>query len=378
MRRLLTLAAALLLVTASFAHANTIHVNWNGTADYETIQEAADAAATGDTILIASGTYAGEDNREVVFYNNVVTVMSQAGRRSVTIDGGGVGRGFYFTSGNDGSVISGLTFQNCSGVYGGGICGESASVTISDCDIVACDATGNIGGGGACFRSGGTPILTDVNITSCQGDDGAGMLCYGGATPTLTRVRFAGNTAASTGGGCYISSPNGAVSISDCTFYNNTSVSAGAGGGGLYLRGGGVAMTVTGCTFAWNKGNLGSCIRLYDGASPTIEDCILSFGRVGPPLFRFDEDEAPVTSRCIVYGNEYGDDLLGTVSDTLLRDPRFCGMLSGDLTLCSNSWALPGNNAWGVQMGAHGDGGCGECDSPVEASSWGRIKALYR
>jgi len=80
-----------------------------------------------------------------------------------------------------------------------------------------------------------------------------------------------------------------------------------------------------------------------------------------------------------VYGNHEGDDLsFGAVSDTLCRDPRFCGMLSGDLTLCSNSWALPDNNGWSVQMGAHGDGGCGERDSPVEETTWGRVKGLYR
>jgi hypothetical protein len=379
MRRFPVLACAAVLATALLtpgcAHADTILVNWDGSGDYVKIQEAADAAATGDTILIASGTYAGEGNRDVVFYNNVVTVTSEEGRRSVTIDGGGVGRGFYFTSGNDGSFISGLTFQNCSGLYGGGLTGENATVTVVDCDIIACDATGSIGGGGVCFRYGGSPTFTDVSVSSCQGESGAGMLFYGGATPTLTRVRVAGNMSMRSGAGCYIEDPDGAVSITDCVFYNNTVIPVSTGGGGLYLRGSDA--TITGCTFAYNKGNLGGCIRLYGGASPTIENCILAFSRAGFPIHRYDAGENPTISRCIVYGNYHGDDLVGTVSDTLHRDPRFCAMLSGDLTLCSNSWALPANNVWTVQMGAYGDGGCGDCDVPVEATTWGRVKALY-
>ena len=115
------------------------------------------------------------------------------------------------------------------------------------------------------------------------------------------------------------------VSITDCVFYANQVVPVSTGGGGIMLHT--CSPTITGCTFARNKGAQGGCIRLRGGASPTIENCILAFSTAGYPINRYDENEDPTISRCIVYGNYHGDDLVGTFSDTLLRDPRFCGML---------------------------------------------------
>ena len=82
-------------------------------------------------------------------------------------------------------------------------------------------------------------------------------------------------------------------------------------------------------------------------------------------------------TQSIIYGNAGGDALAAGRDDVLNVDPRFCGFYSGDFTLCENSPALPDNNAWGVQVGRYGEG-CPPCDSPVDDSTWGVIKALYR
>lgn len=146
-------------------------------------------------------------------------------------------------------------------------------------------------------------------------------------------------------------------------------------GGGLYLFD--AAPIVTGTTFAKNRAYNGGCVTLASTSSPTIENSILSFSVNSNAIYRYSENEVPTTTRCLIYGNDDGDDLVGVFSDILNEDPRFFGMLSGDLTLCSNSPCLPDNNAWTVLMGAYGED-CGECDTPVEAASWGRIKGLYR
>jgi hypothetical protein len=53
-------------------------------------------------------------------------------------------------------------------------------------------------------------------------------------------------------------------------------------------------------------------------------------------------------------------------------------MLNDDFTLCANSLCLPENNIDCDQLiGAYGEG-CPPCDSPVESTSWGAIKAMYR
>jgi hypothetical protein len=38
---------------------------------------------------------------------------------------------------------------------------------------------------------------------------------------------------------------------------------------------------------------------------------------------------------------------------------------------------LPGLNPWGELVGAY-DAGCPPCDTPVESTSWGSVKALFR
>lgn len=373
MTRLLLILVLALLAAPAVSLADTLTVNWAGGADYTTIGEAVTAARTGDTVLVAPGTYSGENNRNMVVSYDM-TIMSEGGRRSVTIDAGGQARVFWFSDWCVNPVLSGFTIQNGDGglSYGGGIVCYDSSPIISDCDIVACTATTH--GGGLYCHPSAAPTLIDVTFTSCQADIGAGMAAFG-ATPSLTRVRFGGNVAVSRGGGLYCESAPGMVEITDCVFYGNQVVNMGTGGGGLFLYSS--QANITGTTFAYNKGHLGSCIKLYGGSSPTIENCILAFGRIGCPIHRFDENESPTISRCVVYGNEAGDDLVGVFFDILYEDPRFCGMPTGDLTLCSNSSALPANNAWGVLMGAHGSG-CGDCDSPVEGTTWGNIKSLYR
>ncbi len=213
-----------------------------------------------------------------------------------------------------------------------------------------------------------------MTFTSCEAEIGAGIAAFT-ATPSLTRVRFDGNVAVGRGGGIYCETTPGTVDFTDCVFLNNSVVMMGTGGGGIYLYSS--QANITGTTFAFNRGHLGACIRLYGGSSPTIENCILSFGRVGDAIYRTTEADAVTTSRCIVYGNELSDDLVGSYSDILNEDPRFCDVLAGDVTLCTNSPALAVNNPWGVLMGANGTS-CGDCDTPVREMSWGRMKGLWR
>jgi hypothetical protein len=370
MARLLTIVVVLSLAAPVFA--DTIRVDWLGTGDYESIGEGVAAAGAGDTVLVAPGTYMGENNRDIYVLDEM-TIMSEGGRRSVTINAQGEGIGFRFEDFSANSVLSGFTIQNGSDTSsGGGVVCDGCATTITDCSFVACTATAM--GGGLFAGDGATPTLIDVTFTSCQSDVGAGM-CALAATPSLTRVRFAGNMAVRRGGGLYCESAPGMVEVTDCVFHNNSVINAGTGGGGLWLFS--CPGTITGTTFTRNRANLGTCVRLSNGASATIENCILSFGRWGRALHRGGDGEPVTTTRCVVYGNEYDDVIVGTVTDTLLRDPRFCGMLGGDLTLCSNSPALPDHNPWTVLMGAHGEG-CGDCNSPVEDATWGRIKELYR
>src|SRR5437870_11939876 len=92
------------------ARAATINVP----AGQPTIQAAINAAANGDTVLVAPGTYYENIN----FMGKAITVTSSGGPSVTTIDGGAAGSVVAFTS-NEGtnSVLSGFTITN--GLGGG-------------------------------------------------------------------------------------------------------------------------------------------------------------------------------------------------------------------------------------------------------------------
>src|ERR1700733_10927393 len=105
---LLTLRSAFvcmlsLLATASLAQ-TTIHVGPGQT--YTTIQSGIDAANTGDTVLVAPGTY----NENIDFKGKAITVTSSDGATKTIIDGGSKAPAASFiTNETSASTISGFT-----------------------------------------------------------------------------------------------------------------------------------------------------------------------------------------------------------------------------------------------------------------------------
>jgi hypothetical protein len=92
-------------------------------------------------------------------------------------------------------------------------------------------------------------------------------------------------------------------------------------------------------------------------------------------------------SGCNLYGNigdlSYNISYLLEINGNFSADPCFCDWVSGDFSLCEDSWCLPAQNpwGWGVTVGAF-DIGCGVCDCPGPVSSvsktWSSVKAMYR
>ena len=65
-----------LLVTAGSLCARTIYVDDHGVADYYNIKAAVDASRSGDTIILAPGTYRGSDNTNVAILDKALTIQS--------------------------------------------------------------------------------------------------------------------------------------------------------------------------------------------------------------------------------------------------------------------------------------------------------------
>ena len=81
MKKYILIAAALACFLPQALCAATLRVP----ADYPTIQAAVDAAASGDTVLVADGAYTGAGNCGVVISKSI-TVASENGPGSTTLD----------------------------------------------------------------------------------------------------------------------------------------------------------------------------------------------------------------------------------------------------------------------------------------------------
>jgi len=253
----------LALVVNSTALASVINVP----AAQPTIQAGINMAKSGDTVLVAPGTYTENIN----FMGKAITVKSSKGASLTIVDGGGVAPVVTFaTNETSSSTLSGFTLQHGTSttnfVYiGGGIFVYFASPTISSNIIqnnTACSGGGGIGvyyssplirgntikgnsvgcpggaGAGITVEGAGSAQIignTIRNNTSSIGF-GGGISLVGAGTPTIENNVISGNVAmgdspASLGGGIFIEN----ISPADALILQNLIYANTAGqGSGIY------------------------------------------------------------------------------------------------------------------------------------------------
>ena len=280
-------AFLLALATGSAAEAATIHVP----ADAATIQQAIDAAAPGDTVLVAPGTYV----ENLTFLGKAITVVSEGGPSVTVIDGNWAGPVVAFTSGEPrGAVLRGFTIQRgASSFSGGGVLVQNSSPTIADNWII---------GNGACSGAGvyssfGSPLIQGNRIArnflyGCTGGFGIGVYIGGDSAAELIGNSITDNNGPAHGGGVTLFAAGRAVlrwnmiarnvtsgfspctqgggiwmvNFSQSTIVNNLVVGNVAGcGGGLYWSGSTGVTTFVNNTFADNDAPEGSAIA-FSGA----------------------------------------------------------------------------------------------------------------
>ncbi len=311
--------------------ANTIHVP----RDYDTIQEAIDAAGHEDVIEIAAGHYylvgtlkMPSDNylpRKAITLRGARTASGQPATVIHGSDNEGRNRirvlEFINYSYNDGydHEFENLEFrdgrggQDYSERHGGGMYCLFASPTLSNCVFKSNSAKGS---GGGMYCSNGSPILIDCVFESNRAEDlnvpkngsdrgyGGGLFCNGGC-PVLRNCHFVDNYAFRSGGGAYFSSvdftlfdkeDNSKTSpLMDCNFTGNEAegdappqkgqpLSTGErrGGGGLYLSQCDYSLntfsesTLHNCTFRANSSPVGGGLVLDRSGEeePRLTDCM--------------------------------------------------------------------------------------------------------
>ncbi len=190
----------LLSMPAALSMAATIHVP----ADQGTIQAGIDAAADGDTVMVANGLYSGDGNRDLDFHGKAITVQAAGGANLCIIDCDGITsgtnhRGFIFQNGEGGkSVLQGFTIRNGDTTASSGYGGGGAILCSNGSPRIAWNIlTGNrAGGGGAIFcGDGASPTIAGNIITGNWASDGGGICCGDGSTPHIALNTISGNTA---------------------------------------------------------------------------------------------------------------------------------------------------------------------------------------
>lgn len=286
------IAWALLVVGLSGpATASTLRVP----SEYSTIQEAVDAAASGDEILLASGEYSGPGNTRIEIIGIDLVLRSESGPRATRIaapPSDSETWAFRVVLGTGNAVtISGIGFEFLAGRFGAAISASGQGVIrVQNCDFMDCEspATNGSESGGAVLvdgevdaaflgcrflrniatRGGGLSIQTSapVTIDECtfRANSGGGLWLGRSSSVSVLGSQFNNHG----GKGALVTEPGNDVSIERSLFVSNS---------GISLQ----SASVRNCTFTRNH------MSLIDGPGGVLQ--ILS---------------GPVTlDRCIVRGN---------------------------------------------------------------------------
>ncbi|MCH8805545.1 MAG: right-handed parallel beta-helix repeat-containing protein [Planctomycetes bacterium] len=329
---------------------------------FPNIQAAIDAAVNGDTVLVADGRYSGLGNIGLDFGGKAITVRSEHGPGSTTIDCQRQDRGFIFQNDEPPeAILEGLTIsdglasaESIGGPAGGGILVLTGSPTIRDCHIISCEA--NNSGGGLYADTGASPTVRNCTIAdNTASNGGGGLLLRGGEAaiagctitrnqttfgsgggiliiegqPTLRNCSITDNTAAGRGGGMSASSRRAELSIEDCRIAGNVSGSFGGGvslwwastiancvieGNEALYGGGGVScalgVTIRNCTIRGNvasgKGAAGAGIYAWWRFTTIVDSCVISDNWIlqdGIGAGVFCDSSASIIRNCTIVRN---------------------------------------------------------------------------
>lgn len=150
--------------------------------------------------------------------------------------------------------------NNTHGVVWGGIALQNSNASISHCAIVNNE---NYGEGGGIRIAGGSPQISYCNITGNYGMQGGGIYCAGGA-PFISNTRITGNRSG-TGGGINVS--GGQVTITDCIITADT---ASGMGGGIYVSSPSGSLTINNSTISNCKAPSGGGVYVNQAANVSI------------------------------------------------------------------------------------------------------------
>ena len=256
----MVITSVIALATAQYSYSSTLYVDATSTNPSQpysswgtaatTIQDAVNAAGSGDIVLVAGGTYAtgsaptpGASIASRLVITKNITVKSVAGAKVTVIQGAadpgsasGLGAGAIRCVYMDTGILEGFTLENGHTTAGSGgpsdkDLGGGGAVLDQGGVITNCILTGNRADyqGGAALLIGGGHIV-DSEITGNQVERfGGGACLYSGGI--IEGCTITSNSAINNYGGGIICNWSGGI-VRDCMISDNT---AKLGGGGIYF-----------------------------------------------------------------------------------------------------------------------------------------------
>lgn len=329
---------------------------------FATIQKGIDMANQGDTVMVISGTFTGDGNRNIDFSGKEIVVLSESGAEITILDCEGgtqvTCRAFSFTN-NEGtkSILDGFTILNgFSRDYGAGILCDSTSPTIRN--IIFDGNRANSGGAGLTCRNYSSPTIENCQfIDNYGGNFGGAIWCSNNSSPRISGCTFESNTAVSFGGAVF--STFSRPVLEGSIFINNQ---AGQNGGAIGIQF--YDLTITSCTFYANEvvAGGGGTISMDNSAEISIDNSIVAFGINSNAIDCIDGNSQAILSCCDIYGNESGN-WVGCISGqsgvngNISEDPQLCDPDAGNFRISEISPCAPANNGCAELIGA-GQPGC--------------------
>ena len=371
---ILTCATIRAALTSQLCHSATFEVP----VDYPGIQLAIDAASSGDSILVAPGTYI----ENLKTHGKYLSILSTSGPDLTIIDGNYAGTVIEIDGG--GLIESFTITRGAAQCHGGGInvlstpdFHDPGPTTIRNNVISNCATGFKCNGGGVSVAFLAHLVVLENNYihNNAAGNEGGGIYADITFVPIeVIRNRVQHNSAAWCGGGASTAIANYSYNV----FTNNSS---GGPGGGICASSGSIIHNtiVSNTTTSFALVGAGIAAR----STTILSNIVTNNHRVGPSPGSgagISSDRAPQLACNDSWGNDIDFHFLSAADTSGMHnfsaDPQFCSPGEGDFRLSPGSPAA-------YPLGCGGPIGA----LPVELScaptatrrtTWGTLKLLYR